>query len=137
MSAWLEVQEALYARWADAWGATSPYCYADEGFDPPAALWARFSVLSMPGGPGTLGPRGGRRFDRVGRIFAQLFVPPGGGVDVISTAASRAQEIFEGCRFGPHDIRFAGVDIGPGSEIEGGRWWAVTVEGRFDWEERK
>ena len=139
MSVWREVQEALYARWREAWQdngePASPYCFEDETFDAPDALWARFSVKRRPGGPGTIGRPGNRKMDRVGVVYVQLFCPPGGGVGELSDAGERAAKIFENCRLTPHDIRFGPVEPGASGESDGGRWSAVVVEGRFDYEE--
>lgn len=137
MSVWREVQEALYQRWRAEWGATSPYSFENEGFDPPAALWCNFRTIRMPGGPGTIGKPGNRKMDRVGLLLIVLKIPPGGGIGIISDRAEKAAAIFENKRLSPHDIRFAQVEPGVGSEIENGRWWGVSVEGRFDYEELK
>lgn len=136
MSVWREVQETLYQRFADAWAATTPYTLENEtGFDPPNAQWVKVSVKQQPGGQGSMGPPGDRRFDRVGIVFMQLREPPGGGVGALSDLAEQAKVIYEGCRFGPHDIRFAAAQIGDESEVDEGRWWGCLVQARFDYEE--
>lgn len=144
MSVWREVQEALYQRWADNWlnddvptpGLLTPYVFGNEKFDPPNAPWAEVRVIRMPGGPGTLGRKGNRKMDRVGLLIIDLREPPGDGVGNISDLAERAAAIFENCRIlATHDIRFAQVEPGEASHIDKGRWWGVTVEGRFDYED--
>lgn len=149
MSVFREVQETLYARWAAAWvrdgGPLTPYCFEDEPFDPPAppddpadagqAMWARFSVKRRPGGSGTIGRRGNRKMDRVGVVFIQLFVPPGNGVGDLTDAGERAAKVFENCRLEPHDIRFGPVEPGDTFDSDGGRYRAVVVEGRFDYDD--
>lgn len=143
MSVWREVQEALYQRFSEHWVTAdadpvplTPYCLGNEsGFDPPDGPWCRVSVQRMPGGPGTIGRKGNRRMDRVGRLFIQLFEPPGDGVGRISDLAETAARIFENCRLEPHDIRFAEVEPREGVDVEGGRWWGLPVEGRFDYED--
>jgi len=140
MSVWREVQETLYQRWAANWldgsDPKTPYVFENDPFDPPNAPWVRFSVRRMPGGPGTLGRTGTRKMDRVGRVFIQLFEPPGAGVGRSSDLAEDAAKIFEGCRLlSDHDIRFAEVEPGSAGDIENGRWWGVVVEGRFDYED--
>lgn len=140
MSVWREVQEALYARFVDRWKVgddpRTPFALDNEdGFDPPAAPHAIFQVRARPGGPGTIGRPGNRKMDRVGVAFVDLREPPGNGVGSLSDLAEHARAIFENCRFGPHDIRFGNVDIGDESQVDEGRWWGVTVEARFDYEE--
>jgi hypothetical protein len=84
-----------------------------------------------------MGPVGSRRFDRSGRVFVQLFEPPGLGVGPLSDLADQARDLFEGKRFAPHDIRFNEVDVGNEGSVENGRWWGVTVEARFEYEDIK
>lgn len=152
MSKWREVQEQLYQRWRTSWVSApgvllTPYVFANEKFDAATAEkpdgwdagkdpWVRFSVQRMPGGPGTLGRAGNRKMDRVGRVFIQLFEPPLQGVGQISDLGERAAGIFENCRLqNPHDIRFGEVEPGEAGDVERGRWWGLSVEGRFDYEQ--
>lgn len=135
MSTWREVQEALYQRWVDEWAATTPYAFANETFDPPQGPWVRFSVIKLPGGPGTLGRPGQKKMDRAGLVVILLREPPGDGVGDTSDLAEKAAKIFENKRLTPHDIRFAQVEPGEAGDVDNGRWWGVAVEGRFDYEE--
>lgn len=141
MSVWREVQEALYQRFVDGWSPDpdaprTPYVFEDEKIDPPAGPWVRFSVKRMPGGQGTLGGPGRRKMDRVGRVFVQLFTPPGNGVGDLSDHAEFAAKLFENCRIlATHDIRFAEVEPGQSGQVESGRWLGLSVEGRFDYED--
>jgi hypothetical protein len=146
VSVWREVQETLYQRWAAQWAVDpladplvpfSPYWFEDDKADPPADLWARFSVKRMPGGPGTIGRKGNRKMDRVGMVFIQLFQPPGtGDIGALSDAGEKAAGIFENCRLlSDHDIRFGEVEPGPSGQVEKGRWLGLSVEGRFDYED--
>jgi hypothetical protein len=145
VSVWREVQETLYRRFKEQWVvdplAPDPepltyFVFEDEKASPPAAPWARFSVKRMPGGPGTMGRKGNRKMDRVGRVFVQLFKPPGEGVGDLSDLGERAAAIFENCRLlSDHDIRFGEVEPGASSQVENGRWLGLSVEGRFDYEQ--
>ncbi len=142
MSVWRTVQETLYQRFADGWldGAepVTPYSFGNEEFDPPKAPWAHMRVMRLPGGNGTIGRPGNRKMDRVGLVIIDLREPPGGGVGSLSDLAERAAAIFENCRIiAPNDIRFGPVEPGEESDIDKGRWWGVSVEGRFDYEELK
>jgi hypothetical protein len=142
MSRWREVQEALYQRFVDQWvEAAEPLTPVqlenEQGFDPPNGQWVKLLVVSRPGGPGTIGRPGNRKMDRAGAVFMLLREPPGGGVGSLSDLAERARDVYENCRFNPHDIRFAQGDIGREALVEDGRWWGVTVECRFDYEDLK
>ena len=143
MSVWRQVQETIYQRWAERWvlpgnpsSPRTPYCLANEKFDPPEAPWANVKVIRLPGGPGTIGRPGNRKMDRVGLLVIDLREPPGDGVGSLSDLAEAAAAIFENCRIiAPYDIRFAQVEPGEESDIDKGRWWGVSVEGRFDYED--
>lgn len=144
MSVWRTVQETIYQRWAANWlndatptpGVLTPYAFGNEKFVPPKGPWANVKVIRMPGGPGTLGRKGNRKMDRVGLLIIDLREPPGDGVGNISDLAERAAAIFENCRLlATHDIRFAQVEPGEEGHIDKGRWWGVSVEGRFDYED--
>jgi hypothetical protein len=140
-SVWRTVQETLYRRFKECWidgdgEPLTPFFFANEdGNDPPNELHARFSVVRLPGGPETMGRPGNRKMARAGIVFIDLREPPGSGVGKLSDYAEFAAKIFENCRLEPHDIRFAQVEPGEASDIDKGRWWGVSVEGRFDFEE--
>lgn len=136
MSVWREVQETILQRWAAGWLVTTPYCVEnDPPYDPGAGPWARISIKRLPGGPGTIGRSGNKKMDRVGVVFIQLFEPPCAGTGRISDLAEQAAAIFENCRLEPHDIRFAEVEPGEAGPIEQGRWYGLSVRGRFGYED--
>lgn len=143
MTVWREVQEALYARWVASWvdpdpDERTPFALDNEdAFDPPLAPHALVSVQRRAGGAGTINPPGRRKMDRRGVVFIRLREPPGKGVGTVSDLAQLASDVFENCRVPVHGIRFANVDIGQASSIDEGRWWGVTVEAPFDYEETK
>lgn len=142
MSVWRTVQEMLYQRWDERWRdglePATPTFFENEPQDPPDGQWAKVSVRSLPGGPGTIGKPGNRKMDRAGVVFIDLREPPLDGVGNLSDRAEQARRVFENCRIrGAHDARFAQVDIGDESLVDNGRWWGVTVEARFDYEEVK
>lgn len=137
MSVWREVQEALYARFDEAWKdggePVSPIQLGNETFEPPRSIWVQLLVQRRPGGVGTIGKPGDRKMDRAGSVFVLLREPPGNGVGAMSDYAERAAKVFENCRLAPHDIRFGPVEPGQEGDIQSGRWWGVTVEGRFEY----
>lgn len=144
MSVWREVQETLYQRWRDHWlnddvptpGPLTPYAFGNEKSASCDGPWAHFSVKRLPGTNETLGRPGNRKINRVGMVFIDLREPPLNGVGNLSDLAERAAAIFENCRIlATHDIRFAIVEPGEEGMIDKDRWWGVSVEGRFDYED--
>ncbi len=133
---WREVQDAILRHWEARWRDRTPGRYANEKFDPPEAPWFDLSIQRRPGGPGTIGRRGNRKMDRVGSVFVLIHTPLGQGMGEASDLGDIAAKVFEGCRLPVHDLRFNTAEpLGDAAEIEGGRWWAVTIEARFDYEE--
>jgi hypothetical protein len=140
LSAWRAVQEALFqrfkARWVVLGQPISPIQYGNETFDPPDGRWVKLNPQRRPGSPGTIGRPGNRKMDRAGSLFILLREPAGNGVGDLSDLAEYAAKIFEGCRLPTYDLRFNEVEpLGDAAEIEGGRWWGVTVEARFVYEQ--
>lgn len=137
MKPWRAVQELLYERWRVAWADRAPYSLGNEPEPKVDGKWGKVSIQSRPGGPGTIGRPGNRKMDRAGVVFIDLREPPGEGVGDLSDLAEEARDVFENCRFAPFDVRFSTVDIGDEGLVDEGRWWGVTVEARFDYEEVK
>lgn len=144
MSVWRTVQETLYQRWRDHWiddaiptpGPLTPYGFGNEKLELPDQPWVHFRVIRLTGTNETMGGPGNRKMGRVGQVIIDLREPPLNGVGRMSDLAERAAKIFENCRIlATHDIRFAKVEPGEEQDIDKGRWWGVTVEGRFDYEE--
>lgn len=144
MSVWRTVQETLYQRWRDHWvnddvptpGPLTPYAFGNEKSAAGDFTWAHFSVIRLTGGPETMGSPGNRKINRVGMVAIDLRQPPLQGVGDLSDLAERAAAIFENCRIlATHDIRFAIVEPGEEGMIDKGRWWGVSIEGRFDYED--
>lgn len=142
MTVWGEVEEALYARWLALWldaGAPrTPTQFENEDpVDPPLGPFAKVITQRRPGGSGTIGAPGNRKMDRRGVVFILLREPPRRGVGPISDLAQLAADVFENCRVPTHGIRFGNVDVGVAQPIDEGRWFGVTVEAEFDYEETK
>lgn len=146
MGVWRTVQETLYQRWRDNWlnddiptpGPLTPYAFGNEKTAAWDGPWAHFSVVRLPGAQETLGKPGNRKMARVGMIIIDLREPPLQGVGNLSDLAERACDIFETCRIlAPYDIRFNEVEPGEEGMIDKGRWWGVSIEGRFDYEHIK
>lgn len=144
MGVWREVQEAIYAHWVERWvlapGGAERTKFAldnEAPFDPPNGPHALVETQRRPGGPGTIGSPGNRKMDRAGVVFIRLRDVPGAGVGPVSDLADHAGDVFENCRLPVHGLRFANVDVDVAALIEDGKWWGVTVEARFDYEQTK
>jgi hypothetical protein len=141
MAPWRAVQEALYRRWTERWvvgdDPRTPFAFDNDKIETGDAAWALVQVRARAGGAGTIGRPGNRKMDRRGAVYIDLREPPGRGVGNLSDLAEAARSIFEDCRLDTYDIRFGPVDIGQEGQIENGRWWGVTVEAPFDYEELK
>ena len=137
MSVWREVQETLYAAWQAGWADATIYAFANEKLvlPNPPVVHARVRVQSRPSSQESLGSAGNRKMVRRGAVFTILREPPLKGVGSISDLAEKAAKVFEGKRFEPHGIHFAECNVGEDGEIEGGRWWGVTAECPFWYEE--
>jgi hypothetical protein len=135
MSAWREVKAVLYQWWADGWGDTTRYAFANEQFDPQGAEHVRFRVQGRPSTQITLGRPGQRRVDRQGAIFMQIRVLPGDGEGRLSDLAEKAGRLFEARRMAPHDIRLETAQPGPAGDVDGGTWYGVTIEVPFAYQD--
>lgn len=141
MTPWRAVQETLYRRWTERWvvgeDPRTPFAFDNDKIETGEGAWALVQVRARPSGAGTIGRPGNRKMDRRGVVYIDLREPPGRGVGTLSDLAEAARAVFEDCRLAPYDIRFGPVDIGQEGQIENGRWWGVTVEAPFDYEELK
>lgn len=99
-----EVCALIKAAWASgstaANGGTAAPIYwqnVSDGGDPPVDnCWARVTVVHLGGDQRTLGPTGGRRFERTGCVTVQVFEPVGEGVTRGLNLAKLALDSFEG-----------------------------------------
>lgn len=135
----VDARETIYQRFATQWGATSPYTFDNEAYDPPVnSAWVRVvvrhqvSTLEAIGGSG----QGGLNlYQRRGSCVIQVFTPANQGVRNADTLAQTARAIFEGITLSSNAIRFNNVDI---QEIgESDNWYQVNVEAEFQYDERK
>jgi hypothetical protein len=142
VTVWREVKEALYGRFVDEWqDGGEPRTVVDlpnePALDPPEEGYTSVFVQRRPGGNGTIGKPGSRKMDRRGVVFIIVRRPKGEGSGLLADLAQHAADVFENCRVPVHGIRFGNVDIGEASPIDGSRWYGVTVEAPFDYEETK
>lgn len=93
-------QGYIRARFATAWGATTPVAWPNEDFEEtPAGEWVRLTVLTGEGVVASVGtPEKLYRFP--GLISIQVFVPLGDGDGRAMELADIVAGIFQSTRFG-------------------------------------
>lgn len=129
-------REAMYQQFVTAWGATTPYTFDNEIFDPPEGVsWIRLSVRHTRSNQETLGGLGARKFRRGGACIVQVFAPQGQGVRAADILAQQARAIFEGITLVTGSLWFTDVIVQEVGESEG--WYQINVEALFDYDEVK
>jgi hypothetical protein len=110
--------------------------FDNDDFDPPEGTpWARLSVRHRASTQESLGGVGLRKFERIGAVIVQCFVPLDKGTQAADTLATAARNVFEGKTFTPEAIHFFDVvvrEIGPDDA-----WYQVNVEAFFIYHETK
>lgn len=133
-----QATEAIYQHFVDGTSlAAANYTFDDESFTPPSdELWVRLSVRHAPGGQETLGATGNRKFERRGRIIAQIFEPVGSGRRDRDVQADELLGIFEGVSVTGTTVRFHGSSE-PRELSPDGRWSGLAVDVEFRYTEAK
>lgn len=136
-----EAKEAVFGRFAEQWNVNDGlYVLDNEPADfSKDQTWLRLTIRNEDSGQETLGPPGGRKFERTARLFIQVFTPLGeGGTKAGDDIAKAVADIFEGITI-TGGIHFHGVlvrEIGPGAGSTQ-TWYQHNVEARFKyWETR-
>ena len=137
MTTLIEAREAIYSAYANAGVIDSAdLTFDNEAFDPPdTRSWARLSVRHTFMGQETLGPVGGRKFQRLGTAFVQIFTLSDQGLDAADSLADATVKVFEGVRLPGTTVRFLNVlarESGPY-----GKWYQVVVEANFEYDETR
>jgi len=125
-----EAREAVYQRFVDQWGSTTPYCFENEAttLDQGRVPWARVSFRLIGGGQAGLGSN---RYDRNCLVIVQIFTPVNQGTAEADLLAKTAADIFESQSFDGLDFFDAVVQLVP---IRAGEKWNqnnVSHEGFF------
>lgn len=137
-----EAKQILYNAFVVGWTTTTPFQFDNEngtnlnGSDPAdgEAPWLRIVARNETFEQHTLGPEGGRKFIRNGRLLIQIFVLANEqGSSAADTLSEQLTDIFEGKRFGGVTIntwliREVGND---------GKWYQVIADSTFEYEEIK
>lgn len=97
----------------------------EEGDDP----WYRVTYREAAGGRANLnGASGSRRYERLGFLAVQCFVPVKTGTQAVLTMAEDARDNFEDSRSStsPNTILYLNADIRP--QQPDGKWYPVLLE---------
>lgn len=132
-----EARERIYQTFATEFVATSGrYTFDNTEYDPPEGLpWARLVVRHSGSNQECLGPVGRRKFERIGSVIVQVFVPLDSGTQEADTVSRAVRLIFEGRTLSPEAIRFTDCvvqEIGPD-----GAWYQQNVEAFFTYTETR
>lgn len=143
MTTFTKAKIAIAQQWVDKWvleGSTNPktaFLFENENFDTENDgdfEWARVSIRHNRRQQESHGRPGNRRYESGGSVFIQIFVPQGEGTSRADELAEFARNIFEGVTLAGTDVRFFDVTIREGGP-DGTRWYAVTVDGVFEYTE--
>lgn len=139
-----QAREAIYAAFITGWTTDSPapgdlrtpIARDNEAYDPSAGTpYVRLAVRHIGRSQRTLGKAGNRKYGSLGAAFVQVFVPVNTGTKAADDLAKAAQDIFEGVTLAAVEVSFLDVTVretGPS-----GKWFGVTVQADFDYEEIK
>lgn len=138
----------MYGMFRAAWVAQTPALNGGTPFqdiydnkeagpvDPSTKAWCRVSARHTGGGQATLGGIGGRRFERVGILFVQVFVPVGSGRTLLDKLGKIAIDTFEGKHSPSESIWFRECSIQEGG-VDDGKWSGCTVRIGFVYDDVK
>lgn len=130
-----EAREAIEERFVAQWAARTLFTFENEKFKEAGAdtPWVRLSVRHFGGGQETLGPKGQRKYQRIGAIIAQVFTPLVKGMKAGATYAQDIRGIFEGERFSDvYAWNGRVLEIGPD-----GKHYQTNIEIDITYEEKK
>lgn len=133
-----EAREAVYNKFSQEWGTTTPFALDNEDLDTASLqAWCRVVVRNKAAGQETLGSPGNRRFERSADAIVQIFVKGGEATDQSSALAEQAQAIFEGVSIAGTSVSFRNVPITEVGADEANEWYQVNVTADFRYDERK
>lgn len=96
-----DAKDLLLKEFIAEYGDTTPYdLQNNSNFIKPDTAWVRFHVQNNDAGITSYGPKGQRRFTRMGIISYQVFIPVNTGTYEGDILCEQINDIFEGERFG-------------------------------------
>ena len=109
----------------------------NEQFEPPTDLpWVRASVRHFDTGQYSQGGVGSRKFQRVGALFVQIFIPQDtGGTAPADTIAHEARTLLEGKHLTGTTVSLLTSNVREVGQIDG--YFVVVVETGFEYIETR
>lgn len=97
-----EVKNFLMKKFIDEYTGSEPVCFPnDDKFDKPTnAAWIDFRIQNNDSYQASLGIAPRRRFERMGFILFNVYIPPNTGTYDGDQICEEILNIFEGKRFG-------------------------------------
>lgn len=117
--------------------ASTQITLENEQFEPPLDTpWVRASVRHFDGGQDSLGGVGARKFERVGSMFVQVFVPQDtGGTSAGDTIAHEARTLLEGKHLTGTTVNLLTSNVREIGQVDG--FYVIVVETGFIYQETR
>lgn len=135
-----QARTAVYQRflteWVDGAAPLTPYCFDNEVLDA-QVNWARCFVVSLPNAQETLGAPGNRKFKRRALAQVNIYVKPGQGMKAADALVKVAMDMFEGRSLLGTTVKFFEASSAEVGIVDEGRWFLLTVQAYFDYEQIK
>lgn len=130
-----EASDAVVKHFLAGWGDRSPVILDNEAEGQPDQNWVRLTVRHRGAGQETLGRPGNRRFERRAAAYVQLFLAQDAGRKLADEWTQAVLDIFEGVSLAGTSVHFG--DVIPRERGPDGKWYGVTVEATFTYDETK
>lgn len=124
-----QAREAVYAQIEAVFSASAEigpngFAFDNEAFTPPPGnAWARVAFREALSAQGTLGPVGGRRFDRLATLVVEIHTPNDIGTQTADALVKLVRDNFEGVNvsLGAAVVHFTNCQVQE-LGIEGAEW---------------
>jgi hypothetical protein len=129
----LSASTAIQDRFTSLWGATTPYQFPNENYDPPApdpsapttSAWARLAINDGAGEQPYLATP--KEF-QMGVVTISVFVPTGINIGYATQLAVQAKAIFNRVKVGALTFRTSWVkQVGESADKHGAIWYQVNA----------
>lgn len=130
-----EARKAIYTKFINEWGTSTPYTFDNEQFNSETinGPWVRLSVRNQLSEQESLGPKGRRKYRREGAIMVQCFALADTGMASLDNVVMAVRTVFEGEKFdGVFVDDTVTREVGPD-----GRWFMTVVESFFHYNQTK
>ncbi len=131
-----EAKNVLLKEFITEYAEATPVAYTNnENFTKPSnSSWVRFSIQNNDSFQATLGIAPVRRFERLGLITAQVFIPVNTGTYEGDILCESIINIFEGKRFG---IIVCGTGVYSETGVTETDWFQFNIIIPYDFDQKK